>query len=113
MLWERLICVLAIVVALTRKLQRIQRTALSTDAIDGFVRHVAQTSDFLSVPVTTNASGEPVSTATEATTHMRALCQPYIEKTVRSTLSFHREGLERAATIVQQRLGGLRSVLSL
>lgn len=104
-------------VALTRKFQRIQRAALSTEAIDGFVQHVAQTSDFLSVPVTTNASGEATESssaaATEASNHMRTLCRPYIEKTVRSTLSFQREGLERAATIVQQRLGGLRSVLSL
>lgn len=105
--------------ALTRKLQRIQRTALSTEAIDGFVQHVAQTSDFLSVPVTTNATGEAVAASSStaaaeaASAHMRSLCRPYIEKTVRSTLSFHREGLERASTIVQQRLGGLRSVLSL
>lgn len=105
-------------VALTRKLQRIQRVALSTEAIDAFVQHVTQTSVFLSVPMTTNATGEAVAAsstaaAEAASAHMRTLCRPYIEKTVRSTLSFHREGLERATTIVQQRLGGLRSVLSL
>lgn len=92
--------------SLTKKLQRLQKVSLSNEAIDRFVQHVSTGTAFLPLPGAKNESSV-------ATAQVQALCVPYVEKTVRSTMTFQRDGIERANAILQQRLGGMRTILSL
>lgn len=98
------------IVAFTRKLQRLQKVGLSATVIDQFAVHVSTVASFLPLPTDIGSVDAPLS---PFTSNVQSLCRPSIEKTVRSTLSFHRDGVERASTILQQRLNGLRMILSL
>jgi dsDNA-binding SOS-regulon protein len=100
------------IVGLTRKLRRLQNAALTNAAIDRFAQFVSKDASFLPLPTSTNENHIREESCA-ATANVQAMCRESVEKTVRSTLSFHRESIERANTILQQRLNGLRGILSL
>lgn len=85
----------------------LQRNVFSSAATDRVIEAALQS------PFLATVSGLDTTQTNAQENEVRSLCHSAFESTLRSTLSFQRDGVERARTLIAQRIQGLRTCLSM